>query len=115
MTNQRKTAFISGAGRNIGRAIALSLARDGFNVVVNGSTFGAACEETAAQARAHGVDAKVAMADWSARVRELGEEEITEFRDIALIDNESWRNGSRSFGRWQRRGSTSPSTSSATS
>lgn len=29
------TAFVSGAARGIGRAIALRLARDGFNVAVN--------------------------------------------------------------------------------
>lgn len=89
MTNQRKTAFISGAGRNIGRAIALSLARDGFNVVVNGSTFGAACEETAAQARAHGVDAKVAMADVGdpAKIKKIGAGLIEEFGAIDVLVN----------------------------
>jgi len=63
MTETRRTALITGAGQNIGRAIAIRLAEDGFNVVVNGRTKRVACEETAAAARAHGVEAEVAMGD----------------------------------------------------
>jgi len=63
MTTQRKTALITGAGRNIGRAIALELARMGFNVVVNGSRNREACENVAAEARGLGVEALVAMGD----------------------------------------------------
>jgi 3-oxoacyl-[acyl-carrier protein] reductase len=33
-----KTALITGSGRNIGRATALTLAREGVNVVVNART-----------------------------------------------------------------------------
>ncbi len=33
-----KTAFVSGSGQNIGRAVALRLAQMGCHVVVNGST-----------------------------------------------------------------------------
>jgi 3-oxoacyl-[acyl-carrier protein] reductase len=63
MTKNRKTALITGSGRNIGRAIALDLARMGFNVVINGSRSRDACEAVAAEARTHGVQAMVAMAD----------------------------------------------------
>lgn len=59
----KKTALITGAGRNIGRAIALGLAEDGFNVVINGSSDRAAAEAVAAEARAKGVGALVAMGD----------------------------------------------------
>jgi 3-oxoacyl-[acyl-carrier protein] reductase len=60
---QRRTALITGAGRNIGRAVALGLAEDGFNVVVNGSSDRAAAERVAEEARAFGVEARVAMGD----------------------------------------------------
>jgi len=63
MASARRTALITGAGQNIGRAIARHLAADGFNVVVNGRTKRAACEKTAELARAHGVEAEVAMGD----------------------------------------------------
>lgn len=59
----RRTALVTGAGRNIGRAVALGLAQDGFNVVVNGSSDRAACEAVAEAARGFGVEALVAMAD----------------------------------------------------
>ncbi|MBB5688006.1 SDR family oxidoreductase [Roseomonas alkaliterrae] len=59
----RRTALVTGAGRNIGRAVALGLAQDGFNVVVNGSADRAACEAVAEAARGFGVEALVVMAD----------------------------------------------------
>jgi 3-oxoacyl-[acyl-carrier protein] reductase len=63
MDQDRKAALITGAGRNIGRAVALGLARDGFDVVVNGSADRAACEAVAAEARALGAAAEVVMGD----------------------------------------------------
>lgn len=59
----RRTALITGAGRNIGRAIALGLAADGLDVVVNGSTDRAAAEAVAAEARGLGARTLVAMGD----------------------------------------------------
>ena len=58
-----RTALITGAGQNIGRAVALALSADGFNIVVNGLTKRVACEETAEAARSHGAEAIVAMGD----------------------------------------------------
>ena len=60
---RKRTALITGAGRNIGRACALDLARDGFNVVINGSKNRAACEAVAAEAVKTGVGVVVAMGD----------------------------------------------------
>ena len=61
MTKTERTALITGSGRNIGRACALALAADGFNLVVNGSSDQEACEQTAAMARELGVKAEVAL------------------------------------------------------
>jgi len=63
MGETRRTALITGSGRNIGRAAALALAADGINVIVNGSSNRDACEAVAGEARALGVDASVAMGD----------------------------------------------------
>jgi 3-oxoacyl-[acyl-carrier protein] reductase len=59
----RRTALITGAGRNIGRAVAVALARDGHDVVVNGSSDRAAAERVAAECRALGATTLVAMGD----------------------------------------------------
>ncbi|WP_137127102.1 SDR family NAD(P)-dependent oxidoreductase [Roseomonas sp. HF4] len=63
MEQQRRTALITGAGRNIGRAVALGLAEDGFDVVVNGSSDRMACENVAEAVRGLGAQALVAMGD----------------------------------------------------
>ncbi len=62
-----RTALITGAGRNIGRAVALALAGQGMNVVINGSSDREAAERVAAEARARGVQALVAMGDVGSR------------------------------------------------
>lgn len=60
-----KVALVTGAGRNIGRAIALTLARDGATVVVNGRADAAAIESVAAEIRAAGGRAVARLADVS--------------------------------------------------
>lgn len=56
-----RTALVTGSGRNIGRAIALELAKRGANVVVNARTNRDEAEAVAAEARAFGVDVLVVM------------------------------------------------------
>ena len=77
-----KVAIVTGAGKNIGKAIALALAGDGAAVVVNGRGDRAIIEETAGEIRAAGGRAMPHLADISkpdqvaamidAAVREFG-------------------------------------------
>ncbi|MBS7809423.1 SDR family NAD(P)-dependent oxidoreductase [Roseococcus pinisoli] len=87
--NPRKAALITGAGRNIGRATVLMLAGEGFDVVVNGSSDRAAAEAVAAEARALGVQALVAMGDVGRRdeCRRLAAEALAAFGTIDVLVN----------------------------
>ena len=60
-----KVALVTGAGKNIGRAIALTLARDGATVVVNGRSDQAAIEAVAQEIRDAGGRAEAILADVS--------------------------------------------------
>lgn len=60
-----KVALVTGAGRNIGRAIALRLARDGAAVVVNGRSDRTAVEAVADEIAATGGKALACLADVS--------------------------------------------------
>ena len=63
MNASTRTAFVSGSGRKIGRAIVLELAKRGNNVIVNGSQDSKACQAVVAEAEALGVEGLVAMGD----------------------------------------------------
>ncbi|MDB5911674.1 MAG: hypothetical protein JWP22_349 [Ramlibacter sp.] len=58
-----RTAIVTGSGRNIGRAVALSLAAQGANVVVNGHSDRAAVDAVVEEIRAAGGKAHGIMAD----------------------------------------------------
>ncbi len=58
-----RTALVTGSGRNIGRAIALSLAAQGANLVINGHRDRAAVDAVVDEAQALGVQALGLMAD----------------------------------------------------
>jgi 3-oxoacyl-[acyl-carrier protein] reductase len=62
---QGKVAFVSGAGKNIGRCIALTLAHDGAAVVVNGRSDKAAVDAVVGEIVAGGGKAIAAMGDVS--------------------------------------------------
>ena len=87
-----KTAFVSGAGRNIGRAIVLELARRGANVVVNGRADRDAGEATAEAAREAGggaIEALVAMGDIGRpeTVREIAAAALARFGAVDILVN----------------------------
>jgi NAD(P)-dependent dehydrogenase (short-subunit alcohol dehydrogenase family) len=58
-----RAALVTGAGRRLGRAIALALAESGFAVAVHCRSSRDEAEETAGLARAHGVAAVVVQGD----------------------------------------------------
>ena len=54
MADTRKTALVTGAGQNIGRACALALADAGLNVVINGRRKQEPCEAVAKECQTKG-------------------------------------------------------------
>lgn len=88
-TSERRTALITGSGKNIGRAVALRLAEDGFNIVVNGSSDRDACEEAVAACGAKGVNALSVMADVGTRAGadDLARQALDRFGRVDVLVN----------------------------
>ncbi len=84
-----RVALITGAGRNIGRAVALALAGQGMEVVINGSSDRAAAEAVAAEARGFGGRALVAMGDVGepAECARIAAAAIAEFGRVDVLVN----------------------------
>ena len=94
MAANGKTALITGAGKNIGRACALGLAEDGFNVVINGSSDKAACDGVAKDAAKFGVKTLVIMGDVgkATECKRIADEAIKAFGAVdALLNNAALR------------------------
>lgn len=94
-----KTAFVSGSGQNIGRAIAVQLAALGCNVVVNGSSNEAAAQETARMVEAEGAQALVAMGDvsQSEAVTGMAEAALARFGTVDILVNNAARRPHKPF------------------
>lgn len=81
------TAFVTGAGKHIGRSIALALAARGYNVIINGRVDRAACEAVAKEAAGKGGRVVVAMGDISSETEaaRLAEAALKEFGTIDVL------------------------------
>ncbi len=88
-----KTAFVSGSGRNIGRAVALRLAGLGCDVVVNGARDEAACRETAGLVERAGAKALVVMGDMgsAADVEAMAAAALERFGAVDILVNNAAR------------------------
>lgn len=84
-----KTAIVTGASRGIGRAIALKLAQDGFNVVVNYSGSQQRAEAVAKEVEAFGVKVLVVQANVSDAdaVKALVDTTLETFGSIDVLVN----------------------------
>ncbi|MGR3270945.1 SDR family NAD(P)-dependent oxidoreductase [Thalassococcus profundi] len=94
-----KTAFVSGSGQNIGRAIALRLAGMGCNVVVNGSSDAESCRETARMVEQAGAQALVVMGDVgdAAAVDNMAAEALERFGTVDILVNNAARRPHKPF------------------
>ncbi|GAC1702348.1 MAG: 3-ketoacyl-ACP reductase [Candidatus Acidiferrum sp.] len=83
------TALITGASRGIGRGIALALAREGFNIVVNYAKNAAAAEDVRERIQTMGVQAIAIKADIASSDdrRRLVTQAWQAFGDIELLVN----------------------------
>lgn len=84
-----KTAIITGSGRGIGRAIALKLASQGANIVINDIPSSDYAEKTAEEIRALGVKAIVSLGDVRNidDVKRLVDTALDEFGKIDIFVN----------------------------
>jgi NAD(P)-dependent dehydrogenase (short-subunit alcohol dehydrogenase family) len=83
-----KVAIVTGAGRGMGRAVALLLAREGAKVVVNDIS-GQTANAVADEARTHGADAMAVAGDVSKPedVRRVVDATISQFGRIDILVN----------------------------
>ena len=84
-----KTAVVTGSGRAIGAAIALRLAQDGANVVVNSRSTPEEMEQVAQECRDMGVRAIPVLADVAQKqgVEELARRTLEEFPSVDILVN----------------------------
>lgn len=84
-----KVALVTGSGRNIGRTVALTLAAEGANVVVNARSNQGEVDSVAAEARELGVKALPVLADVGSHLQLeiLLDQALSEFGHIDIVVN----------------------------
>src|SRR5215212_8093495 len=89
MSLKGHVAFISGAGRNIGRAIALELAAEGADLVLNTRRSKEDIDRVAAEVRELGVRALPLLGDvgLGSDIRRIAERAIGEFGKVDVLIN----------------------------
>jgi 3-oxoacyl-[acyl-carrier protein] reductase len=99
MQHEGRVALVTGSGRNIGRTIALTLAGEGANVVVNARSNRQEAETVAEEARALGVKALPLLADVGNREQLEGllETALDEFGRIDMVVNNASIRPNRPF------------------
>ena len=99
MEHSGKTAFITGGGKNIGRAIAINLASTGCNIVLNGNSDTGACEETAQILIEKGVKASIVMGNVGSadEVKRMASEALDQFGRIDILVNNAAIRPSKPF------------------
>ena len=82
-----KTALISGASRNIGKAIALNYAREGADLILVARENASALDDVAAQCKKLGVEARAILADVgdSAQVEKAVQEGLGHFGKVDVL------------------------------
>ena len=87
MPLEGKTALITGSGRNIGRATALTLAKQGVNIVVNARSNQAEVDAVVEEVRALGVRALPVLADVADRaaVDSMAAQAVEEFGGVDIL------------------------------
>lgn len=86
---ENPVALVTGSRRGIGRAIALTLAREGYDIAINDYELDALADETAAAVRALGRQAHLVQADLgdSASIRALVQAVVEHFGRIDVLVN----------------------------
>ena len=99
MEHSGKTAFITGGGKNIGRAIAINLASTGCNIVLNGNSDTEACEETEKVLLEKGVKASIVMGNVGSadEVKRMASEALDKFGRIDILVNNAAIRPSKPF------------------
>lgn len=94
MAEPAKVAVVTGSALNIGRQIALALARDGYRILVTARRSETDCAETARLVREHGGEADIHLADIADPVQARGliEAAVQRFGRLdVLVNNASLR------------------------